>query len=249
MAVLPEKFKRVSMYEFTKEVWDILQTADEGTRAVKNSKLQMLTTRFEETMMNEDETFDNFYANLNDIVNSSLNLDERIPNHKIVRKILISLHERFRPKVTVIKKNKDLDPVKIEELVGYLQTYELIISQHKKNESLALNIVKEEQYVYSDSKSFNDEEITYFVKNFFKKIINNKKTKERHRGYSSKSRKRSQSVRCQCVKGKAMNATLTDDKSSSDNQSEMSSHEENGKFMAFIARIKSEYDNDNERLR
>ena len=35
------------------------------TKAVKDSKLQRLTTSFEEIKMEEDETFDEFYAKLN----------------------------------------------------------------------------------------------------------------------------------------------------------------------------------------
>ncbi|XP_022843110.1 uncharacterized protein LOC111366626 [Olea europaea var. sylvestris] len=62
------------MCETVKEVWDILETTYEGTKTVKNSKLQMLTSRFEEVRMKDDETFDEFYAKLNDIVNSSFNL-------------------------------------------------------------------------------------------------------------------------------------------------------------------------------
>lgn len=77
----------------------------------------MLTTRFEEIRMANDETFDSFYAKLNDIVNTSFNLGERIPESKIVRKVLRSLPERSRPKVTTIEEIKDLDSIKVEELV------------------------------------------------------------------------------------------------------------------------------------
>ena len=38
--------------------------------------------------MEEDETFDEFYAKLKDIVNSTINLGESIAKSKIVRKIL-----------------------------------------------------------------------------------------------------------------------------------------------------------------
>lgn len=50
-----------------------------------------------ETKMKEDEMFDEFYAQLNNIVNLSFNLGEKIANKKIVRKILMSLPKRFRP--------------------------------------------------------------------------------------------------------------------------------------------------------
>ena len=64
-----EKFKKMSSTETTKETWIILQTTYEGTKAVKDSKLQRLTTSFEEIKMEEDESFDEFYAKLNDTMN------------------------------------------------------------------------------------------------------------------------------------------------------------------------------------
>ena len=47
-----------------------------GTKAVKINKLQQLTTRFKSIRMSDDKSFDEFYAKLNDIVNSAYNLDE-----------------------------------------------------------------------------------------------------------------------------------------------------------------------------
>ena len=52
--------------------------------------------------MFDDECFDEFYAKLNDIVNSAYNLSEIYDQSKIVKKILRSLTEEFRPKVTAI---------------------------------------------------------------------------------------------------------------------------------------------------
>ena len=75
-AVTNEEFKKISSIEIGKEAWTILQTTYEGTKAVKDSKLQRLTTSFEEIKMEEDESFDEFYAKLKDIVNSTFNLGE-----------------------------------------------------------------------------------------------------------------------------------------------------------------------------
>ena len=75
--------------------------------------------------MFDDESFDEFYAKLNDIVNSAYNLGEIYDQPKIVRKILRSLTEYFRPKVTTITKSKDVDSIPVDELVGLLQSYEL----------------------------------------------------------------------------------------------------------------------------
>ena len=49
--------------------------------------------------MSDDESFDEFYTKLNDIVNSAYNLGEIYDQPKIARKILRSLTEDFRPKV------------------------------------------------------------------------------------------------------------------------------------------------------
>ena len=68
-AVTNEEFKKISFTETIKEAWTILQTTYEGTEAVKDSKLQRLTTSFEEIKMEEDESFDEFYTKLKDIVN------------------------------------------------------------------------------------------------------------------------------------------------------------------------------------
>ena len=73
-AVTNEEFKKISSTETAKEAWTILQTTYEGTKAVKDSKLQRLTTSFEEIKMKEDESFDEFYAKLKDIVNSAFKI-------------------------------------------------------------------------------------------------------------------------------------------------------------------------------
>ena len=89
----------------------------EGTKVVKINKLQRLTTRFESIRISDDEIFDEFYAKLNDIVNSVYNLGEIYYQPKIVRKILKSLIEDFRPKVTTISESKDVDSIPVDELV------------------------------------------------------------------------------------------------------------------------------------
>ena len=68
--------------------------------------------------MEEDESFDQFYAKLKDIVNSTFNLGETILEPKIVRKVLRSLLERFHAKITTIEESKDIDKIPLTKLVG-----------------------------------------------------------------------------------------------------------------------------------
>ena len=119
-AVSMEEYKRISNVEIAHTAWNILQIVHEGTKAVKINKLQQLTTRFESIRMSDDEFFAKFYAKLNDIVNSAYNLGEIYDQTKIVRKILRSLTEDFRPKVTAIIESKDVNSIPVDELVGSL---------------------------------------------------------------------------------------------------------------------------------
>ena len=140
-AVTNEEFKKISSTETAKEAWTILQTTYEGIKAVKDSKLQRLTTSFEEIKMEEDKSFDKFYAKLKDIVNSAFNLEETILEPKIVRKVLRSLPKRFHAKIMAIEESKDIDKIPLIELVGNLQTYELGLSRigkSGKGKSMAL---------------------------------------------------------------------------------------------------------------
>ena len=70
--------------------------------------------------MEEDESFDKFYANLKDMVNSAFNLGETIPEPKIMRKVLRYLPKRIHAKIIAIEESKDIDQILLIELVGNL---------------------------------------------------------------------------------------------------------------------------------
>jgi hypothetical protein len=75
--------------------------------------------------MLDDETFREFYSKMSDQRNSMVSLRKTVSDVKLICKILRSLPEGFRIKITTIEESKDLEDMKIEELVGSLQTYEL----------------------------------------------------------------------------------------------------------------------------
>ena len=137
--------------------------------------------------MGDDESFDSFYGKLNEIVIAKLNLREKIEDAKVVRKILRSLSESFRAKVTVIEESKDLDKIKIQELIGSLQTYELGLPSHKSSKSLALKTINERM---DDSSEEDDVEkkVAFLAKNFWKflKMKNSGKSFSKGKFSSSK---------------------------------------------------------------
>jgi hypothetical protein len=129
-----------------------LETTYEGTKLVKSAKLQMLISRFEEIKMLEEETF---------------GLGKPISDVKLIRKILRSLPERFRIKVTTIEESKELEEMKIEEPVGPLQTYELSLPPVKKLKTIALKDSKKKvEASYEDDSEDEEKVVAMLAKNF-----------------------------------------------------------------------------------
>ena len=140
-AVSIKEFKRISNVEVVYTAWNILQTVHEDIKAVMINKLQQLTTRFESIRMSDDECFDEFYAKLNNIVNSAYNFGEIYDQPKIVRKILRSLTKDFRPKMAAITESKDVDSIPVDELVRSLQSYVLDLPKTNESKSMVLKSV------------------------------------------------------------------------------------------------------------
>ena len=193
-AVTNEESKKMSSTETAKEAWTILQTTYEDTKAVKDSKVQRLITSFEEIKMEENESFDEFYAKLKDIVNLAFNLGETIPEPKIVRKVLRSLPERFHAKITAIEESKDIDKIPLIKLVGNLQTYELglkRIGKSGKGKSMALKAKSSDTEESSDDEDSN---MKFYITRQFKKFMKNANGKgfDKDRRQSSSSQFKSQ---------------------------------------------------------
>ena len=123
--------------------------------------------------MEEDESFDEFYAKLKDIVNSAFNFRETIPEPKILRKVLRSLPERFHAKITAIEESKDSDKIPLTELVGNLQTYKLgltRIGKTGKGKSMALKAKSSDTNESSDDE---DSKMKSYITRQFKKFMKN----------------------------------------------------------------------------
>ena len=157
---------------------------------MKDTKHQMLATQFEELKMSEDELFDSFYGKLNEVIIGKLNLGEKTEDSKVVRKILRSLWESFRTKVIAIEESKDLDEIKVQELIGSLQTYELTLPSQRKSKSLALKMINERIEAQDSSEEDDvEKDVAFLVKNFCKFLKFKKDGKSFEKGKLSNFKK------------------------------------------------------------
>jgi hypothetical protein len=139
----------------------------------------MLISRFEEIKVLDDEIFREFYSKMSDLRNSMVSLGKSISDVKLIQKLLRSLLERFRIKVTTIEENKDLEEMKIEELVGSFQTYELSLPPVKKVKTIAIKASKKKAKVLSKEDSEKEEDAVAMLAKNFKRLMKNDKFKKK----------------------------------------------------------------------
>jgi hypothetical protein len=121
-----------------------------------------------------------------------VSLGKQISDVKLIRKILRSLLERFRIKVTTIEESKDLEEMKIVELVGSLHTYKYSLPLVRKAKTIALKASKaskKKSRVSSDEdfdedSDIDEDAVAMLAKNFEQFMKNNKFKK-----FSNKLRK------------------------------------------------------------
>jgi len=156
-----------------------LETTYEGMKLVKSAKLQMLISRFEEIKMLEEESFGEFYSKMSDLRNSMVSLGKPISDVKLIRKILRSLPKRFRIKVTTIEESKDLEEMKIEELVGSLQTYELSLPPVKKLKTISVKASKKKVETSSEDDSEDEEKVVAMLDKNFRRLMKDDRFKKK----------------------------------------------------------------------
>ncbi|KAL6315963.1 hypothetical protein AAG906_014888 [Vitis piasezkii] len=103
-----------------------------------------------------------------------------------VRKILRSLLKKFRPKVTAIEESKDIDSMRFDELIGFIQTYEITLPSSQKPKYYTFKASENEKKDIEIIKM-----IMKFNKKFYKnqesgkeKTPNEQTSKENDKGFS-----------------------------------------------------------------
>ncbi|GJZ76338.1 zf-CCHC domain-containing protein [Tanacetum coccineum] len=142
---------------------------------VKDNKIDLLVQQYEQFVISEDESIDSAFARFNTIITSLKALDEGYSSKNYVRKFLRALHPKWRAKVTSIEESKDLTSLSLDELIGNLKVYEMIIKKDSKivkakdeRKSLALKAKKESSDEECLTSRSEDEEYVMAVRDFKK---------------------------------------------------------------------------------
>ncbi|GJZ54715.1 zf-CCHC domain-containing protein [Tanacetum coccineum] len=175
-ALTKKEYERICMCKTFKDVWNSLIITHQGNKQVKDKKIDLFVQNYEEFVISDDGNIDCAFARFNTIITSLKALDESFSSRNHVRKFLRALPTKWRPKVTAIEVSKDLSTLPLDELIGNLKVYEVVLkkeseiskSKKEKYKSLALKARKvssDEEDSCSDS---DDEEYAMAVRDYNK---------------------------------------------------------------------------------
>nr|GEV75482.1 zf-CCHC domain-containing protein/UBN2 domain-containing protein [Tanacetum cinerariifolium] len=162
------------MCKTAKEIWDTLLITHQGNSQVKDNKIDLPVRLYEQFTIPKEESIDNAFARFNTIIISIKALDEGFSRKNYVRKFLMALHPKWRTKVTAIEESKDLTSLSLDELIGNLKVFKVIIKndsemvkgKREQNRSLALKAKKESNDEDSSNSNIKDEEYAMAIKEF-----------------------------------------------------------------------------------
>ncbi|GJT44793.1 retrovirus-related pol polyprotein from transposon TNT 1-94 [Tanacetum coccineum] len=173
---LPRKeYERIFMCNTANEIWKTLLITHQGNSQVKDNKIDLLVQQYEQFVISEDESMDSAFARFNTIINSLKALDEGYSSKNYVRNFLRALHPKWREKVTAIEESKDLASLSLDELIGNLKVYEMIIKKYyeivkakRERRSLTLKAKKESSDEECSTSGSEDEEYAMTIRDFKK---------------------------------------------------------------------------------
>ncbi|KAK2972465.1 hypothetical protein RJ640_003891 [Escallonia rubra] len=161
------EYNRVSACETVREMWRLLEVTHEGTNQ-----------QYEAFKQKENESINEMYSRFTLIINGLKLLGKTYPENEIVRKVLRSLPKRWEAKVIAIQKAKDLNVLKLEELVGSLMTHEITMKIHDEEETTSkkknLALKAEASHEPTESSDDFDPDMA-FITCKFKKFITNRR--------------------------------------------------------------------------
>ncbi|RDX64510.1 hypothetical protein CR513_56930, partial [Mucuna pruriens] len=106
-ALIKSEYEKVHNCNSSKEIWDTLVLAYEGTCHVRDSKISMLVYKYELFKMEDNETIDLMFGRFQMIIKNLRSLGKTYDNYDHITKILRTL-----------RVSKDLKKYVMEELLG-----------------------------------------------------------------------------------------------------------------------------------
>ena len=97
-----DEYTCISECESTKEIWDALRVAHEGTNQVKQPRIELLIRKYELFLMGDKEKVMDMYTRFTHVTNELKLLGRSFTTEELLKKILRFLPQSWEAKVTAI---------------------------------------------------------------------------------------------------------------------------------------------------
>ena len=206
-ALNDDEFGRISTLRSAKQIWDTLEEVYEGTDSVKDSRTDVLRSQFNRFKGSDQESVRSIYSRLTTITNELRGLGATdITDTVIVKKLLMSLDEKYDTLCTLIEERADFKSLTPSQALGRLNAHEMILEEKKElhssrsapRRSLALKAKKADSSSDEESSEQTDDEeslgkdMALLVKRFnrFHRANRFKKYELKKRSFSSRDPKK-----------------------------------------------------------
>ncbi|CAN6371591.1 unnamed protein product [Urochloa humidicola] len=158
------EFNRIKNLKTAFEVWERFKEIYEGTTTVKGAKLFVYKGKFCEFAMKKDESVDDMFDRLNNIVNKLKSLNFDVPDQDFSHKFLKCLPEKYETIVTLLVR-EDLSKMTPSEVLGEVKTHD-IFKRSQKEACGSMNDDEKKSKEYQRRQSCEDamEEMAVIVK-------------------------------------------------------------------------------------
>ena len=150
-------FVKVMHCSSSKDVLDTLKKTYHGTDRVKEAKIQLLKSRFENIKMSDNEKVEDYLLKIDEIVNGIRGLGEKNDDIDVVKKVLRSLPDNFDSKICYIEETRDINKYTMEDIHGALVAYEMrkLGKQKSTSKEAAFKVEKKVKQVSSESEDLD----------------------------------------------------------------------------------------------
>ncbi|GKV27556.1 hypothetical protein SLEP1_g36718 [Rubroshorea leprosula] len=153
-SVMDEIFSRIMTCETAKQAWDRIKQEFQGDQ--KAIQMQILSWRREYEMqkMSKTETVKEYADRVLKIVNQIRLNGEELSDRSVVQKVLVSLPEKFKPKISSLEDSRDLTQISLSKLCNALQAVSLRLESKpvEAQAQLAENDEQQEKQLFVASK-------------------------------------------------------------------------------------------------
>nr|KYP52898.1 hypothetical protein KK1_025097 [Cajanus cajan] len=117
-------FTRVMALKSAKSIWDYLKEEYAGDERIRSMQVLNLMREFELQRMKESETIKEYSDKLLGIANKVRLLGSDFADSRIVKKILVTVPERYEASIASLENTKDLSKITLAEVLHALQAQE-----------------------------------------------------------------------------------------------------------------------------